>query len=380
MSVRKRRWTNAKGQVRETWMIHVEHRLPTGKRKVVRKVALRQSRRGAEQEEREIRQALLDHTYGKENQERVHITPKLKDFAVVFINTYCTTNNRPSTVREKRRAMGRGLLEELGELRLNEIGVRDVERFKARRRDDGVGNKSINEELAILSKLLDYAHEIGELLTTPVRIRRLKTQKPGFDFFNFEEAAQLVAAAEDAPRPWGTMIQVAMLTGMRLGELRGLRWKDVDLRAKQIHVRVAADDKGVLGPPKSGQARVIDLPGRAVTLLREHRRRGETFVFCRDDGSMLQNWHCEAQSTRRGMTSPLMRVCDAAGLRRLGWHGLRHTYASHLIMRGASVMQVKELLGHSTVVITMRYAHLSPSARKVAVALLDAGEQHIHST
>jgi site-specific recombinase XerD len=66
-----------------------------------------------------------------------------------------------------------------------------------------------------------------------------------------------------------------------------------------------------------------------------------------------------------------MKVVRRAGLRRIGWHVLRHTYASHLAMRGASLLEIKELLGHSDLSITMRYAHLSPNARRAAVKLLD---------
>ena len=82
-------------------------------------------------------------------------------------------------------------------------------------------------------------------------------------------------------------------------------------------------------------------------------------------------WQCESRSLDPRDDSPLMKVCRKAGLRRIGWHVLRHSYASHLVMRGATMMEIKELLGHSTLDMTMRYAHLSPNARRAAVALLD---------
>ena len=112
-------------------------------------------------------------------------------FAAFFIDTYATTNNRPSTVREKRRALRRGMLDLFGHLRLDQIGARQIEAYKARRKQDGVGNKTINEELAILSKILGYAEEIGELRKPPPKIRRLKVSPPPFDFLDFEEAIPL---------------------------------------------------------------------------------------------------------------------------------------------------------------------------------------------
>lgn len=160
-------------------------------------------------------------------------------------------------------------------------------------------------------------------------------------------------------------------TGLRLGELRALQWDDLDLVAGRLHVRKAADDQDVLHPPKSGQPRIVDLPRKAVTLLREHKHLRGPFVFCREDGGMLHGRECESKSKEAKHDGPLAKVCRKAGLRRVGWHALRHTYASHLMMRGAKPVEVQELLGHASLTMTMRYAHLSPSARRAAAELLD---------
>jgi integrase len=168
------------------------------------------------------------------------------------------------------------------------------------------------------------------------------------------------------------MIPTALRTGLRLGELRALRWDDVDLVARRLHVRYAADDENELHPPKSGQPRIVDLPRKAVPMLRAHQHLRGAFVFCREDGSMLQRWECESKSKDAKHDGPLAKVARKAGLRRVGWHVLRHTYASHLMMRGAKPVEVQEMLGHASLTMTMRYAHLSPSARRAAAELLDA--------
>ena len=98
------------------------------------------------------------------------------------------------------------MLAAMGHLRLDKIGARQVESFKARRKKDGVGPKTINEELAILSKILGYAEEVGDLKTPPPKIRRLKVQPPSFDFLDFDEAERLVKVALHAPDPWCAMV------------------------------------------------------------------------------------------------------------------------------------------------------------------------------
>lgn len=118
--------------------------------------------------------------------------------------------------------------------------------------------------------------------------------------------------------------------------------------------------------PKNGKTREIPLGDDVLASLKRHRHlRGEV-VFCKADGSMF---------TKGESKHPLWRACKRAGLRRIGWHVLRHTY-SHLVMRKAPIKAVQELLGHSTITMTERYAHLSPDVRKDAVRLLD----HVHTT
>ena len=119
----------------------------------------------------------------------------------------------------------------------------------------------------------------------------------------------------------------------------------------------------MVGTPKSGKSREIPLNEKAHAMLKRQRHLRGELVFCDDAGRMLRKGACEW---------PLWSACKRAGLRRIGWHTLRHTFASHLVMRRAPLKAVQELLGHSRIEMTTRYAHLSPDVRKDAVRLLDA--------
>jgi integrase len=157
------------------------------------------------------------------------------------------------------------------------------------------------------------------------------------------------------------MILLALKAGLRQGELLALRWEDVDLVAGKLRIARSVT-RGVVTTPKSGKGREVPLSDAAVRALKSHRHLRGELVFCDGAGEMFTKGLCKW---------PLRRACKRAGLRHVGWHVLRHTFASHLVMRNVPLKAVQELLGHATIEMTMRYTHLSPDARRDAVRVLD---------
>jgi integrase len=355
MSVRRRRWVDpSSGRPREAWMIDVKAFGKDGVLRRVRKVLPIQNRRAAERLEHEIREELLNKD--ERIRQAPRASPKFGTFSDKFLATYANTNNKPSEVATKRRLLRIHLLPAFGDMQLNEIRPAHVEAYKARKLHEGLARKTINNHLTVFRRILAIAAEWGEVDFVPA-VRWLECADPEFDFLTFDEANKLIACADNY---WRTMIVVAVRTGLRLGELLALRWSDVDLTGGRINVRRSVVE-GIIGTPKNGRTREVPLSEQAAAALGEHPHRAE-LVLCDADGGMLTPAECRW---------PLRRAYQRAGLRRVGWHMLRHTFASHLAMRGAPLKAIQELLGHSTIDMTMRYAHLSPDARRDAVRLLD---------
>jgi len=335
-------------------MIDINYEHPDGRIERVRKVSPVQTLRGAEQYERTILQALLDGTFGRK--EQVSLT--LTEFKTDFLNVYVTTENKTSELEAKKRILRLHIEPMFGRIRLADINAEHVARYKASKLKEGYGPKTINNHLAVLRRMLAIAVDWGRLKYIPRLKWLLRVPEQPFDFLTFEEADRLVNAATGM---WRTMILVALRTGMRQGELLALHWEDVDLVAGRIMVRHSLTGKKI-DTPKNHRSREIPLSEDALRALKAHRHlRGET-VFCQDDGSLLTRHACKA---------PLRHAHKRAGLRSISWHVLRHTFASQLVMRGAPLKAVQELLGHADITMTMRYSHLSSDVRRDAVLLLD---------
>jgi len=382
MSVKLRQWTTENGKRREVWTVNIRFKHTDGRLQRVRLQSPLNTRRGAEQYEREVRQALLDGRFRKEEPKE---TPTLADFVERFL-TYSENNNKPSTVASKQQTLNSHIVPFFGATRLDEIDPADIEAFKAmmRKKTSGarakkenatkwaikkrygaqakpLNPKSINNALTILRKLLGIAQEQGVIEHFP-RIKLLRVDKPPFDFLDFDEAERVLSAADPEGR---LVLLTAIKTGLRLGELIGLQWNDLDLVRGKLHVRRTIW-RGIEGLPKGGRARTVDMPRSVVDALKAHRHLKGRYVFCQPKSEPLTpgllKWPLERALRRGGIAREMGRI---------GWHDLRHTYGSHLAMRGVPLKYIQEQMGHATMDQTLKYAHLSPETKSSAVQVLD---------
>ncbi|MFA5762666.1 MAG: tyrosine-type recombinase/integrase [Bacilli bacterium] len=364
MTVGIRTWRSRKtGEEQRYWEIRIDRSVLDGVAKPVRKRAEVQTQRGAEQEETQIRKAILGGIYddrAKEKEVVAQEIPTLKKFSEEFIKSYAKVNNKETEVIAKEGNLRRYLLPAFEGKRLDEIRFRDIERFKVEMLERELSPKTTNNALATLSRLLRWAEECEVLASVP-RIRHLTVPEQESDFLTFEEAERLLAAAVFNPE-WRGMIFFAMRTGLRYGELCELKWSDIDLVAKRMRVRRSCSRRKVTDR-KNRSAYTVPLSPDTVAFLKARKHLKGDLVFCMADGG---------RHIHRRADVAIKLVCKKAGLRPIGWHTLRHTFGSHLAMRGRSLLEIKELMGHKDIKSTLRYAHLMPESRAEAIAVLDA--------
>jgi integrase len=287
-------------------------------------------------------------------------------FANKWLELYVDVNNKPSEQYTKRRVLEADILPIFGKKSLEEIASIDIEDYKRQKLAKGLSPKTINNSLTILRKCLVTAIEWEELTNLP-KIKLLKTATPKVTYLLPDEVQRLLNAP--CPQPWKNMIHVAVRTGLRFSELIALGWEDVDLSKRMICVRRACV-RGITGTPKNGRTRYVPLTQDAVEMLRQAQRNGKQ-VFAPVDDRKLN--YSMGRWALRG-------ACEAIGLRVVSWHALRHTFASHLVSKGASLKAVQELLGHSTIHMTLRYSHLNQENLRETIALLEPQKDNFWAT
>jgi integrase len=195
------------------------------------------------------------------------------------------------------------------------------------------------------------------------KLPKVEVPDPKWDHLNVDEAAKIIAATRSPEER--ALILFVLRTGLRAGEQRALEWGDLDWVNHRVVVRKPMSVRSTeVGPPKSGRERFVPMSPELEAALKairglQHLQGG--FVFTHGDGKpySLDQLH-----------ERLRGACRRAGVREVRWHDLRRSFASQLIAAGVDIVRVQRWLGHASITMTMRYAHIAPGSGD-AIAVLD---------
>lgn len=247
-----------------------------------------------------------------------------------------------------------------GAMRLQDITLGRVDEFvKAKA---ALNVKTLHNVLTLLITLLNTAIDIGWLRSRP-RIKKPKIVQEEYTYLRTDrDIEEFLKAARNAGQGVFELYCTAVYTGMRAGELMGLTWDDVNFEQRLITVQRSYDR-----PTKTGSIRHVPILDPLLPVLKAWRRRNpHRWVFPNTVGNMNTPSARVTQET-------LHEVLQIAGLEktdkeghvigpRFTFHDLRHTFASHWMMRGGDLFRLQRILGHASPQMTDRYSHLSPDA------------------
>jgi len=273
--------------------------------------------------------------------------PLFREVAKEYMAAYATSNLKPSTrVGYDKRLKG-FLLIELGHLPISMITPSKIRELDAQLVETGVKPTTRRgHQIVLRSILCRFAVERGYLDAPPPFPRLPRCGERIHTALDPEEVARLLDAARSPAHRRAFLL--AAYAGLRAGEVRALRWKDVDLRARTLTVRLSRC-RGFLATPKSGNERLIPLHD---VLFRELSSSGkqdpDALVSVTRKGKPWGEW---------GLRQVFNRACERAGLE--GWrlHDLRHFFVTSLFRGGAPAPAVQALAGHADLSTTQRYAH-----------------------
>ena len=252
---------------------------------------------------------------------------------------------------------------ELGVLALADItpavlvAARDKLKATDTRQGKARSNASVNRYMAALSHAFSVASREWEWLdSNPLsKVAKFKEPRGRVRFLSDDERARLLEACKQSSNAdLYPAVVLALSTGARQAEIMGLAWKRVDL----------SRGVAVLDDTKNGERRALPLAGLALSLLTDRAK------VRRIDTDLLFPGRNPARPVE--LRKPWMAALAAAGIEDFRWHDLRHSAASYLAMNGATLAEIAEVLGHKTLQMVKRYAHLSDSHTAGVVASMNA--------
>ena len=246
--------------------------------------------------------------------------------------------------------------ERFGNMPVKNVTQQKIERFLVERMaEKNLSPATRNRHLAFLSSMFNKGKAWELIGDNPAAgIKPLRENGARTRFLNNDEIGLLLHAASDQFRP---ILLTALHTGMRRGEIISLQWSDVDMKNRKITVQNS----------KSGKKRTIDITDTLLDALRvlpSRFKKGYVFPSPKDPTKPCYDFKRQFRNTIK-----------ASQIENFRFHDLRHTFASHLVMSGVDIKSVQELLGHASLIMTMKYFHLAPDHRLRAIKTLDLAYQ-----
>ena len=288
---------------------------------------------------------------------------------------------KPRTYSRYKGLIVQHILPELGDTQIDDLGRRQISEFLIAHQADGnlrggeaLSATSTNLMLIVLNAAFTYACDMELLPANPCdRIRRVPGPPSQVEAFTREEQRRLeeaIAVSEDR-RLFG--IRLCLYTGLRIGELLGLEWQDVDMEKGILHIqKTVYREKNAEGewqlfvdrPKTAASERMVPLPGYLAEDLRIYRRGARS-------GFVIENKKAERMSIR-SYQYLFERLTGKAGVRKLNFHALRHTFATRALECGMDIKTLSELMGHKNATITLnRYAHSMMDTKIAAMNKLE---------
>lgn len=320
---------------------------------------------------------------------------KLSDFAPIYLSSM-QEKLSPTVYGSYVRILDTLILPALGHIKLTELKPVHVQQFikqlsntpklKRNSEPETSGEKlspaTVRRKLAVLQSMLTLATKLGYISTNPADAKRLtlpKMARPEIEIFTRQQASYILQCLKDESLQFQTMIQLAIFTGAREGELVGLKFSDINFTTRKMTIsRSAYKLKGEpvkTKPPKSGKARTVTLNASCIELLQKLSQQhqleemrlgtvwnGDDWVFTQWNGSIMHT-----QTPSRQFDKFLKRH----NIPHRKFHSLRHTSATLLLYNGTDLKTVQERLGHADFTTTNKYLHLVEQADADAVDNLE---------
>lgn len=291
-----------------------------------------------------------------------------------WLNGTVKSSVRPSTFKSYSGITRRYLIPEIGGIPMTKLAPQHLHAMIERLEAKNVPPRTRQYTYAVLHAALQHGMRMGMLnRNVSDAVPRPRIGRKSMSVLDAAQVEAFLAAAR--ADKLHTLYVLAIMTGMRFGELLALQWRDIDLKHSTLYVRHTLQDLGgklKLQEPKSARGRRrIDLPPAAVRALQEHRQRVSTryqrlspWVFCDRRGGPLR----QGNVTRRSFK----KILKTAGLPAIRFHDLRHTAATLLLAAGVHPKVVQERLGHASVALTLdTYSHVLPSMQRDAADRLE---------